>query len=47
LPFWHNDATDAMETGIERAQSILEEAGYTVVDGQLNYPEGVTETIAE
>jgi len=45
LPFWHNSGVDSMETGIEIAQRMLEEAGYTIVDGVLNYPDGVTETL--
>lgn len=45
LSYWHNEETDVMETGIDVAKSILEEAGYEVVDGKLNYPEGVTETL--
>lgn len=45
LAYWHNEETTAMETGIEQAQAILEEAGYRVVDGQLHYPEGVSETV--
>lgn len=46
LPFWHNSSVDSMETGINRAQAILAEAGYTIVDGVLNYPDGVTETLS-
>lgn len=46
LPFWHNSSVDSMETGMNRAQAILEEAGYTIVDGVLNYPDGVTETLS-
>jgi peptide/nickel transport system substrate-binding protein len=45
LPFWHNPATDEMQTGLEVAQNILKEAGYTVEDGVLHYPDGVTETL--
>lgn len=45
LAYWHNEETNVMETGIDVAQSILEAAGYEVVDGKLNYPEGVTETL--
>jgi peptide/nickel transport system substrate-binding protein len=45
LEFWHNEETAAMETGIDRAMAILEEAGYRMIDGRLHYPEGVSETI--
>lgn len=48
LGFWHNEETVAgMTAGVELAQSILEEAGYRVVDGALHYPEGVSETLGE
>ncbi|MBO6604962.1 MAG: twin-arginine translocation pathway signal protein [Roseicyclus sp.] len=48
LGFWHNEATvEGMEAGIELAQQMLEDAGYTVVDGRLHYPEGVSETLGE
>ena len=45
LAFWHNEETDKMETGIDKAKAMLEAAGYKVVDGKLNYPAGVTETL--
>jgi peptide/nickel transport system substrate-binding protein len=45
LGFWHNEALDGMETGTDRAIAILEEAGYRVEGGRLNYPEGVSETL--
>lgn len=47
LPFWHDKATDEMTTGLEVAQKLLEEGGYELIDGQLHYPEGKTETLAE
>lgn len=47
LPFWHASDVTEFETGLERAQAILEEAGYEVVDGALHYPEGVAETLGE
>jgi peptide/nickel transport system substrate-binding protein len=48
LEFWHNAALDdSLETGIDPAKAILEAAGYTLVDGKLHYPDGVTETLAE
>ncbi len=47
LAFWHNGEVVDFETGIERAQAILEEAGYELVDGKLHYPEGVSETLGE
>ena len=31
------------ETGIDLAKKILEDAGYTVKNGRLHYPEGVSE----
>ncbi len=45
LAFWHNEETDAMETSVDKAKAMLDEAGYAVVDGKLNYPDGVTETL--
>jgi peptide/nickel transport system substrate-binding protein len=45
LAFWHNEETDAMTTGIDTAMSMLDAAGYTTVDGKLNYPAGITETL--
>lgn len=48
LAFWHNEeTTTGMEAGIDVAQQMLAEAGYLVVDGLLNYPEGVSETLSE
>ena len=48
LGFWHNAETvEGMETGLEEAQAMLEEAGYTLDGGALRYPEGVSETLAE
>lgn len=48
LGFWHNEATvEVMEAGVELAQQLLADAGYEVVDGRLNYPEGVSETLGE
>ena len=47
LGFWHNEATDGLETGPDVAQSLLEEAGYQVIGGRLHYPEGVTEALSE
>ena len=47
LGFWHNEETNAMEANIDLAKAMLEEAGYRVVDGRLNYPEGVSETLGE
>lgn len=45
LEFWHNEETDNMEAGLDRARAILEEAGYRLIDGRLHYPEGVSETL--
>ncbi len=47
LSYWHNDATDSMETGVEVAKALLAEGGYEVIDGRLHYPDGVTEQFAE
>lgn len=48
LAFWHNAAVvEGMETGLEHAQAILEEAGYELVDGKLHYPDGVSETLGQ
>ena len=45
LPFWNNPAVDSPESGLELAQQILKDAGYTVNNGKLYYPEGVEETL--
>lgn len=48
LGFWHNESTvEGMTAGVDLAKEMLAEAGYEVVDGQLNYPEGVSETLGE
>jgi peptide/nickel transport system substrate-binding protein len=46
LEYWSNPAVAQLETGLEIARAILEEAGYTLVNGRLHYPSGVTETLA-
>ena len=43
LPFWYDAATEELPQGIDIARTMLEEAGYTIVDGRLNYPAGVTD----
>ncbi len=43
LSYWHDKATDNLETGIDMAKAMLEEAGYEIVDGKLHYPDGVME----
>ena len=45
LEFWHNEETAMTEAGIDHAMSLLEAAGYRIVDGRLHYPEGVSETL--
>lgn len=41
LKFWHKDGIEEdLETGIDKAKAILDEAGYTVDNGRLQYPEG-------
>lgn len=47
LGFWHNAATNEMDVGADAAMAILEEAGYEIIDGDLHYPDGVTETLTE
>jgi peptide/nickel transport system substrate-binding protein len=48
LGFWHNvETVEGMETGLEQARTILEEAGYVLEGGDLHYPEGEAETLAE
>jgi peptide/nickel transport system substrate-binding protein len=48
LSFWHDAAVvENFKAGAEVATQMLEDAGYTVVDGKLNYPEGQSETISE
>jgi peptide/nickel transport system substrate-binding protein len=46
LPFWNNPEVGEVETGLELAQKILADAGYTLVGDKLHYPEGVTETLS-
>jgi peptide/nickel transport system substrate-binding protein len=43
LSFYHKDGITLFETGIDLAKKILEDAGYTVKNGRLHYPEGVSE----
>lgn len=43
LPFWYNPATEDLPMGMDVASAMLEEAGYSVVDGQLTYPAGMSE----
>ena len=45
LPYWNNPEVDNPETGLELAQQILKDAGYTVENGKLHYPEGIKETL--
>ena len=48
LGFWHNEQTvNDMTSGIDVSKGILMDAGYEVIDGELNYPDGVTETLGE
>ena len=37
--FWHNPDVRQFGDNLERAQTTLEEAGYTLQDGRLHYPE--------
>lgn len=43
LPFWFDPATQEIPSGIEVAKKMLEDAGYTIVDGKLHYPAGQSE----
>lgn len=47
LPYWHDKGTDNMETGMDLAKQILTDAGYTIKDGKLYYPDGVTDPFAD
>ncbi|MAC78696.1 MAG: twin-arginine translocation pathway signal protein [Rhodobacteraceae bacterium] len=47
LPYWHDKGTDNMETGMDLAKKMLTDAGYTIVDGKLHYPDGVTDAFAD
>jgi len=41
LEYWHNpDLLGDLQTGHDTAMKILEDAGYTVENGHLHYPEG-------
>ncbi|MEO1679579.1 MAG: ABC transporter substrate-binding protein [Pseudomonadota bacterium] len=47
LSYWHKDGiAEELDTGVDLAKSILEEAGYVVDGGRLHYPEGQTEQFA-
>lgn len=43
LPFWYDAATEELPMGADVATAMLQEAGYTIVDGRLHYPAGVSE----
>lgn len=45
LPFWYEASTEELPQGADLARSILADAGYTVVNGRLHYPAGVSETL--
>ncbi|MGI9353683.1 MAG: ABC transporter substrate-binding protein [Rhizobiaceae bacterium] len=47
LPYWHNGEVVNFDTGADLAKSILTEAGYSIVDGKLHYPDGVKEALGE
>lgn len=44
LSYWHDPSVDTMKTGLDEARKILTDAGYTVVDGKLHYPDGKADT---
>lgn len=47
LSYWHKAGiAEELQTGVDLAKSILEEAGYVVEDGRLHYPAGKTEQFA-
>jgi peptide/nickel transport system substrate-binding protein len=43
LTYYHKAGITEYETGVDLAKKILKDAGYTVKNGRLHYPEGVTE----
>lgn len=43
LPFWYDKATEEVPVGVDVAKAMLEEAGYSIVDGTLHYPAGMSE----
>ncbi|ADO44387.1 extracellular solute-binding protein family 5 (plasmid) [Ketogulonicigenium vulgare Y25] len=45
LPFWYDTRTEEIPVGPEVAIQMLEEAGYSIVNGRLHYPAGQTETL--
>ncbi len=47
MTFWHNPAVNDFPTGLDKAQAILKDAGYTIEGGRLHYPDGKTETLAK
>lgn len=48
LAFWHKAGiAEELATGMDLAKSILQEAGYEVKGGKLNYPEGSSEQFAD
>lgn len=46
LPFWHAKEALLPSGDLTRARKMLEDAGYTLDDGQLRYPAGKRETLA-
>lgn len=47
LGFWHNPEVNKMKTGVDIAKKVLTDAGYSIVNGKLHYPDGVKETLSE
>lgn len=45
MTFWHNPAVTDFPTGLDKAQAILKDAGYTLEGGRLHYPDGKKETL--
>lgn len=43
LSYYHKKGISDFETGVDLAKKILSDAGYTIKDGRLHYPEGVSE----
>ena len=43
LSYWHNKSINDFKFGLDLAKKTLKDAGYTLVDGKLHYPDGVKE----
>lgn len=45
MTFWHNPAVADFPTGLDKAEAILKDAGYTLEGGRLRYPDGKKEAL--